>query len=237
MDTNTSSVDIAATLARLAARSDGHNNRAVDALRDLRSAQDQWERAADGDSNDAEHEAGIELSQTADYVIETGIRAAEATIELTQFVRQVADFTVDGEPHPAEDGTAFTMTAEDAIDTVHTLVAQARDLIKRAALTGAPADPRAERVDVWADEYGVWHARIVFPLPGYDSDTLTAHHRRLRRRAQKSIRRALDERGAAGPGWRCRVTHANTGTLPGDLTYSITYREDTTSDTNSDASD
>ena len=61
-----------------------------------------------------------------------------------------------------------------------------------------------ETVTTWADGFGVWHARVDF-AGEYDSDDIGLHRSRLRRKAQRAIRRELEERDAIGKRVACRV--------------------------------
>lgn len=51
-----------------------------------------------------------------------------------------------------------------------------------------------EKTHVWADGFGRWHARIVFPRPGYTADELARHSPRLAAKARRAIRRELSAR-------------------------------------------
>lgn len=120
-------LDTSAALAKLITASGGYNNRLVDTLRDLYDANQTWANATDLDSDGSEdqHEMAETLADTADDVIKAGILAATATVELTRFIQQIANLALDGEP----------------TDIIHSLINQARDLLNRAGMTGAAADP------------------------------------------------------------------------------------------------
>lgn len=83
-----------------------------------------------------------------------------------------------------------------------------------------------ETVTTWADGFGIWHARVRFPAPGYTPDELAESVDRLRRKARRAIRRALTERHAPTPLRPTRVElHEKDEALGGELVRSLTYRE------------
>lgn len=48
-----------------------------------------------------------------------------------------------------------------------------------------------ERVKVWADGFGRWHAEVSFPSPGYGPHHLDQHWSRIRAKARRAIRREI----------------------------------------------
>lgn len=52
----------------------------------------------------------------------------------------------------------------------------------------------SETVTTWADGFGIWHARVTFPSPGYGPDHLAANIDRIRAKARRAIRREILER-------------------------------------------
>lgn len=82
-----------------------------------------------------------------------------------------------------------------------------------------------EKVATWANGFGVWHARITFPAPGYDATEMTEHAGRVRGKARRAIREEITSRGETGPGWVCRIEEAETEVGADGVTKSITYRE------------
>lgn len=55
-----------------------------------------------------------------------------------------------------------------------------------------------ERVTVWADGFGQWHAKVTFPDDGYGPAFLAANIGRIRAKARRAIRREIAAR--QGPG-------------------------------------
>lgn len=55
-----------------------------------------------------------------------------------------------------------------------------------------------ETVTTWADGFGIWHARVDFPAPGYGPGFLDQHIDRIRAKARRAIRREILAR-EAGP--------------------------------------
>lgn len=86
------------------------------------------------------------------------IRALEARVEeLQEFVDQVARLTCDGERDEA--GEKFEMAIDDAFDTLHRLIRDARDLEtvgnRRCPKCGGPVDER-EAVEEEDEEGKMW---------------------------------------------------------------------------------
>lgn len=85
---------------------------------------------------------------------------------------------------------------------------------------------REETVDTWADGFGAWHARVTFPLAGYDQAYLEANNARIRRKAQQAIRREICARQ-----WErhftCRVRVKESVLDSQNVMRSITYAETT----------
>lgn len=51
-----------------------------------------------------------------------------------------------------------------------------------------------ECVRTYADSFGIWHARVIFPEPGYEPAYLAAHNKRIRAKARRAIRREVAQR-------------------------------------------
>lgn len=82
-----------------------------------------------------------------------------------------------------------------------------------------------ESVHTWADSFGVWHARVEFPSPGYGPDFLERNIDRIRAKARRAIRREIAgrERGPIGP---VRVEVVRNDELDHmNLMHGITYAE------------
>jgi hypothetical protein len=86
---------------------------------------------------------------------------------------------------------------------------------------------KGETVTTWANGFGVWHAKVEFPYPGY-GDYLDEAIGRIRRKAVRAIRREIIARETTRrgkPRFRCYVEVAdNHQDAQGRFTY-ITYRE------------
>lgn len=212
-------------LARLTDQAKGRNRSIVGSIASLLEACEELEITASGDSNDAEIDAGHNLASCVQPMLEELVDTATNTIEVTNFLRTIANFTLDGEPNECDDGRPYKVTADDAIDTVHSLTRQARRLL--AVTTGTPAvnNPRAEQLEAWVDTQGVAHARITFPDPGYNGETVVAELPRLRRRARAAIRRQVASRNGDQPAsqYRIRITDDQMGL--DRLMRSITYSQ------------
>jgi hypothetical protein len=48
-----------------------------------------------------------------------------------------------------------------------------------------------ETVTTYANGFGIWHARVDFPSPGYGPGYLRAHGDRIRAKARRAIRREI----------------------------------------------
>lgn len=83
---------------------------------------------------------------------------------------------------------------------------------------------KREAVTAWADGFGVWHARVSFPYPGYGNTYLDANIDRIRAKARRAIRREIlaRERGPIGP-VRVHVVANNLDHM--NRMRSITYAE------------
>jgi hypothetical protein len=81
-----------------------------------------------------------------------------------------------------------------------------------------------EKVDIWADESGIWHARVSFPEPGYGPAHLAKHVSRIRAKAGRAIRRAIVQRQRVYA-FTLRLTVESTDLDGCNVMHSITYRE------------
>ena len=81
-----------------------------------------------------------------------------------------------------------------------------------------------ERVSVWADGFGVWHATVAFPIPGYGPSRLAQEWDRIRAKARRAIRREIlaRERGPILP-VRLAVVNANADHM--NMTPRVTFKE------------
>lgn len=81
-----------------------------------------------------------------------------------------------------------------------------------------------ETVHTWADGFGVWHARVSFPSPGYGPSYLAERMAGIRARARRAIRAEIlaREAGPAGP-VRVEVTANELDHM--NLMHSITFSE------------
>lgn len=81
-----------------------------------------------------------------------------------------------------------------------------------------------ETVTTWTDGSGRWHARVNFPAPGYNGDTINTNAKRIRARARRTIRRELMERQNLRPGYRLQIELIS-DVVDADMFKSITYAE------------
>lgn len=84
-----------------------------------------------------------------------------------------------------------------------------------------------ERVITYANGYGIWHARIEFPAPGYGPAYLEASSDRIRAKARRAIRREVALREEVSRTWICRLEISDNDLDPQNVMRSITYRERT----------
>lgn len=85
-------------------------------------------------------------------------------------------------------------------------------------------DRTGESVVTWMDGFGVWHARVAFPSPGYGPDHLDKQVHRIRAKARRAIRREILAR-QNGPIHPVRV-HVEANSLDHmNRMHSITYKE------------
>lgn len=84
-----------------------------------------------------------------------------------------------------------------------------------------------EKVSAWADAYGIWHVKIIFPAPGYDRAELKQHADRVRAKARRSVRHEIAQRQGEQH-FTCRIEPEETDQGADGVTRSITYREVTT---------
>lgn len=201
----------------------------VDTLFQLLNARRTWQQASEGDSNDAEHDAALDMAEIIDHALPRLARWASTLLKYSQFVEQIAAFTADGEPNPFDDsGEPFTMTASDAMETVNGLIEQARTLLAGNHPVGAVEDAAAETVSTSNNWPGTWCARVDLPGPGYDPATMRAARTRLMRRARGAIRRELEARDLIDATTRSRITKGDCTYDPeGYLVRSITFRDRT----------
>lgn len=201
----------------------------VDTLGQLLDARRDWQQASEGDSNDAEHDAAFNMAGIVDTALPRVARWATTMLKYSQFVEQIAAFTIDGEPDPyGDDGDLFTMAADGAIDTVNQLIEQARELLTGNHPVGAAEDADAETVSTSNAWPGTWCARIDLPGPGYDPATMRGARTRLMRRARRAIRRELEARDLIDATTRSRITEGDCTYDPeGYLVRSITFRDRT----------
>jgi hypothetical protein len=81
-----------------------------------------------------------------------------------------------------------------------------------------------ERVSTWADAFGVWHATVAFPLPGYGPTQLAREWSRIRAKARRAIRSEIlaRERGPIKP-VRLSVVNANPDHM--NMCPRVTFKE------------
>lgn len=91
--------------------------------------------------------------------------------------------------------------------------------------TSAHSDEENEKITTWADGFGIWHARVTFPEPGYDSTKLASHDRsRIRTRARLAIRSEIQQRQGEQR-FTVSVEVVESDQDDDGVTRSITYRE------------
>lgn len=86
-----------------------------------------------------------------------------------------------------------------------------------------------ESVHTYADGFGIWHARVEFPSPGYGPGYLDAEWSRIRAKARRAIRREILARAPRGgaPGWVCRVEVVANDLDSLNRMHSVTFAERT----------
>lgn len=62
-----------------------------------------------------------------------------------------------------------------------------------------------EIVVTGADAYGNWHAKVIFPAPGYGPQYLDENADRIRAKARRAIRREIGARQFTLDSWRCEI--------------------------------
>lgn len=81
-----------------------------------------------------------------------------------------------------------------------------------------------ETVTTHTDGYGIWHARVSFPSPGYGPQFLAGNIDRIRAKARRAIRKEILARVNAPIG-SVRVEVFTTNLDSFNRMHSITYRE------------
>lgn len=85
-------------------------------------------------------------------------------------------------------------------------------------------ETETETVNTYADSFGVWHARVTFPEPGYGPAHLEANNDRIRAKARRAIRREIAARqGEQRLTVRVHVVDIELGSM--NRMESITYAE------------
>ena len=82
-----------------------------------------------------------------------------------------------------------------------------------------------ETVTTWADGFGIWHARVAFPAPGYGPAHLDKRRDAIRRKARRAIRAELTARGECSPSYRLRLEVAANDLDHMNVMWSLTYKE------------